>query len=386
MTTIYLIRHAQADGNLYRRCQGWYNGLITPKGYLQIQALSRRFQDIEIHAVYSSDLFRTMTTARAILHSRALSLRVDPELREIGGGCWEDHAWGELIHQDPAGMAAFLNCDPGWHVTGSETYPHVRARMQAAVERIAAAHPGQTVAVFSHGSAIRAGLSAWLNTPVEHMGELPLGDNTSVAKLEYDGGQMRVCYYHDASHLGDLAGAVLHASSSGAEKVAAMARTSLYFVPLRLPDQKELYLAARREGWMASHGTMDCFDGDAFLSAAQRSYDFDPESVLIAMCQDRPVGMLHLDFQQQAQQRVGRVPFFYMMPEYRSKGLGVQLLGQAVSAFRARGRQYLRLRCAPENDRAKKFYQRHGFYKIGEEPGGIGHLDTMEKYIGYVLG
>ena len=82
-----------------------------------------------------------------------------------------------------------------------------------------------------------------------------------------------------------------------ASSVAAMARTSLYFVPLRLPDQKELYLAARREGWMASHGTMDCFDGDAFLSAAQRSYDFDPESVLIAMCQDRPVGMLHLDFQ-----------------------------------------------------------------------------------------
>ena len=25
MTTIYLIRHAEAEGNLYRRAHGWYN-------------------------------------------------------------------------------------------------------------------------------------------------------------------------------------------------------------------------------------------------------------------------------------------------------------------------------------------------------------------------
>ena len=29
MTTIYLIRHAEAEGNLYRRIHGWYDSLIT---------------------------------------------------------------------------------------------------------------------------------------------------------------------------------------------------------------------------------------------------------------------------------------------------------------------------------------------------------------------
>lgn len=29
MTTIYLIRHAEADGNLYRRAHGWYDSVIT---------------------------------------------------------------------------------------------------------------------------------------------------------------------------------------------------------------------------------------------------------------------------------------------------------------------------------------------------------------------
>ena len=43
MTTVYLIRHAEAEGNLYRRSQGHYNATITDRGYAQIAALSRRF-------------------------------------------------------------------------------------------------------------------------------------------------------------------------------------------------------------------------------------------------------------------------------------------------------------------------------------------------------
>ena len=45
MTTIYLIRHAEAEGNLYRRAHGWYNSTITDRGYRQIAALAKRFAD-----------------------------------------------------------------------------------------------------------------------------------------------------------------------------------------------------------------------------------------------------------------------------------------------------------------------------------------------------
>lgn len=39
MTRIYLVRHAEAEGNLYRIAHGHYNGLITARGYRQIRAL-----------------------------------------------------------------------------------------------------------------------------------------------------------------------------------------------------------------------------------------------------------------------------------------------------------------------------------------------------------
>lgn len=83
MTTIYLIRHGQAEGNLYRRCHSWHNGLLTRKGREQAKTLEQRFQGVHFDAVYSSDLYRAMSTAGAIYRSRGLPLRVDPNLREI---------------------------------------------------------------------------------------------------------------------------------------------------------------------------------------------------------------------------------------------------------------------------------------------------------------
>lgn len=44
MTKIYLIRHAEAEGNLYRRHQGHWDGSITPLGLQQIDALAQRFR------------------------------------------------------------------------------------------------------------------------------------------------------------------------------------------------------------------------------------------------------------------------------------------------------------------------------------------------------
>ena len=104
MTTVYMVRHAEAEGNLYRRVHGWYNSLITDNGYRQIAALRGRFADIHIDAVYSSDLFRTMTTAKAVYLSHGLELHTDPGLREISLGAWEDKPWGDPLQSQLPGL------------------------------------------------------------------------------------------------------------------------------------------------------------------------------------------------------------------------------------------------------------------------------------------
>ena len=50
-TKIYIIRHAEAEGNAYRRCHGQYDSLLTKKGEYQVGALSERFSRVPIDAV-----------------------------------------------------------------------------------------------------------------------------------------------------------------------------------------------------------------------------------------------------------------------------------------------------------------------------------------------
>lgn len=383
MTTVYLVRHAEAEGNVYRRFHGWYDSLITDNGYRQIAALEKRFESVEVDAVWSSDLFRTMTTASAICKPKGLELHTEPDLREIGGGIWEDKPWGQLRREDCRGLDAFNEADLNWQVEGSETYARVSRRVTDAIRRIAAAHDGQTVAIVSHGTAIRTALTAFRGLALDRISETPHGDNTCVACLEFQGDHVEIKYINDNSHLGELS--TLGKQSWWKEGgTANYGKMNLWFRPLDFETESDFYYEARREAWESIHGTMRGFDGDGFLADARAHSAYDPRSVVVAMQEDRRAGILQMDLLRDADCAVGGIPFFYLVPELRCQGFGIQLIGQAVATYRPLDRKYLRLRCAPENDRAHRFYERYGFCKIGEEAGGLGSLDVMEKYIGYM--
>lgn len=201
MTTVYLIRHAEAEGNLYRRAQGHYNSTITARGYRQIAALAERLRDVPIDAVYASDLCRTQTTALAAAYPHGLPIRVMPELREVGVGEWEDRTWAWISRFDRERLTQFNNDIAAWRLEGCQTYAEVRERMLGAFRMIVAAHPDQTVAVFSHGSALRLLVGALQGLTLDEINRTPHAENTAVAKVEVEGGETRVLFRDDASHL-----------------------------------------------------------------------------------------------------------------------------------------------------------------------------------------
>ena len=203
MTTIYLIRHAEAEGNLYRRIHGWYNALITDNGFAQIAALQRRFQDIHIDAVWSSDLYRTQTTARAVYVPKGLELHTDPGLREVHMGDWEDKPWGEVYHFDGDRIALFNRSDPTWQAPNGESLGQVGERVHDALCRIAGGYPDKTIAVFCHGTAIRQLLAMVKGVAPQDWHKMGHSENTAVTRLFYDGGRLTLDpqLELDASHL-----------------------------------------------------------------------------------------------------------------------------------------------------------------------------------------
>lgn len=382
VTKLYLIRHAEAEGNLYRRLHGWYDGLITENGYRQIAALEERFRDIPVDAVYSSDLFRTRTTASAIYKPKGLELKTRRALREIHVGEWEDAPFAEAVRRNPKEFVLFNSNDPAFHCNGSETFLEVRERASEAILNIARENPGRTVAVFSHGVAIRNSLTKFLGYSVQDTKEkVPHGDNTSVALLEIEDGKVHVAYYNDNSHLSDELSTF--ARQQWWRKNGAIEDANLWFRPLDIERDSQFFNQAREEAWLTIHGSMLHFDGEGFLQEAKDQARDDKRSILQVMQGDKPAGILQLNLRRDADKGVGSIPFLYMLPDFRRRGLGVQLLGQAISVYRPLGRKYLRLRCAPDNDVAQRFYQRYGFKKIGEDPGSRVPLDILEKYIGY---
>lgn len=384
MTRIYLIRHAEAEGNLYRRVHGWYDSLVTDNGYRQISALRGRFDNIPIDAVYSSDLFRTMTTAEAIYASHGLELHTRPDLREIGVGVWEDVPWGELAHRDSEMLYEFNHSSPKFQVEGSEDFGHVQKRMLNAIRDIAETHPEHTVAVFSHGTAIRCLQAAIRGLKPGEMDGLGHSDNTGVTCLTVDShGVCRLVFENDNSHLPEEISTLARQKwwKSGG---SSLTDANLWFRPLDMEAEGETYRAARLDAWQDIHGAELPCDSEAFQQDALRCWKQAPEkAVMAAMLGDEFSGILQLDLERWAEDGVGYVPFVYMAPDYRKKGLGVQLIGQAVSTYRAMGRTKLRLRCAPDNGVAQRFYKKYGFAKVGEVQGAGGiPLDLMEKDIG----
>lgn len=381
MTTIYLVRHAEAEGNLYRRIHGWYDALITDNGFRQIEALEERFRNIHIDAVWSSDLYRTMTTARAVYLPRNLELHTDPGLRELGMGEWEDKTWGEVRHFQPEELDRFNNTDPDWKVEQSESFDHLGERVEATVRRLARQHPGQTIALFSHGMAIRQLLGRLRGVPPEEWRSMPHGDNTSVSCLTWDGEQLAIAMEQDNSHLPEdistLARQAWWRNAGKAEDI------NLWYRPIDWEGERELYLEARRDTWVTVHGPDIPFDGAGLLRDAEAHLARTPWGVTLAFAGDKLAGILQLDPERYKEDGAGYIPFFCVMPEQRGRSLGIQLIGQAVSFYRPMGRDKLRLRRAPYNEHARRFCQTHGFVKTGGGSNSRAPLEILEKYIGY---
>lgn len=381
MTRVYLIRHAEAEGNLYRRIHGWYDSLITETGRLQVEALRRRFEKIPLDAVYSSDLIRTRTTAEAVYLPKGLRLVPRRELREIGMGEWEDRTWGSVAREEKEELDDFNFAPERWRVAGSEPFLKMRERVTGEILRIGAAHPGQTVAVVSHGTAIRAALSALHGLPAE---QVEHSDNTAVSLVELEGGRANVVFENDNSHLSPELSTFARQEWWRAEK-GAPAEANLWFRPLDLEREGPMYMEFRREAWKLIHGTEAGFNAKAYWIEARELAAVFPEAISCAMLGDRVAGMIQLDDRGERDPRTGGIPFYYMAPEYRSLGMGVQLMGQAVSVFRPMGKTRLRLRVAAGNVGAIGFYERYGFHRCGSEPGVLGELYVMEKEIGRPL-
>jgi 2,3-bisphosphoglycerate-dependent phosphoglycerate mutase len=199
---ILLIRHGQSEpyvpGAPFPLVAGHADPALTARGHEQAARLSARLATAGIDAIYVTTLRRTAQTAAPLAARLGLPPQVEPDLREVHLGDWEGGEYRQRVAEhDPIVLQAFQA--ERWEVVpGAETSASLSGRVRAAIDRLAAAHTGHRVAVFTHGGVIGEALAlASGSRPFAFLS----ADNGSISRLLVTGQRWIVRGFNDTAHL-----------------------------------------------------------------------------------------------------------------------------------------------------------------------------------------
>ncbi len=201
-TTVYIIRHCEAEGNRTASFQGHVDSDITDIGSHQLKFLAERFKDIHIDKVFSSPLLRAKSTADAVADIKGLTTYTDNDLIEIYGGEIENMTYADIYAKWPYVEVSWVNSPQDFCAPGGESMRKVYERIWHGVKKIIAKNKGKSIVIASHGAAIRCLLCRLIFGDIEKLNSVNWSDNTAVSKLTFDENfNCSIEYLNDASHL-----------------------------------------------------------------------------------------------------------------------------------------------------------------------------------------
>ena len=206
-TRVVAIRHGETAWNAELRMQGQLDIELNAHGRWQAARVAAALADERLDAVYSSDLRRARQTAEPLARAQGLPVRLDAGLRERSFGVFEGHTFDEVAANWPEASRRWRLREPDFAPEGAESLRAFSARCVAACARLAAAHPGGTIAIVAHGGVMdclyraatrvelqaarswllgNAGINRLLHTPqgftlvgwsdIRHLEEVPLDE------------------------------------------------------------------------------------------------------------------------------------------------------------------------------------------------------------------
>ncbi|MFD4592793.1 histidine phosphatase family protein [Streptomyces rubiginosohelvolus] len=157
---LLLVRHGQTSSNVERRLDTREPGPgLTPLGRRQAAALVQALAHESVDAIYTSALLRTQETAAPLAEATARESQVRPGLGEISAGDLEMRCDDEAIDLYLGTVFAWSAGDVERHMPGGTDGRTALSRFDAVVEEAAGTGAG-TVAMVSHGAAIRMWVAA----------------------------------------------------------------------------------------------------------------------------------------------------------------------------------------------------------------------------------
>lgn len=156
-TILYIIRHAQTEGNVKNTFGG--NPKLTEEGKKQARALAKKLPLNKISAVYSSDMDRAVETAN-IVFNQSLNFKKTTQRKNLRERYYGDLENKPILqsHKNIHNKALKKNHDLMWDInltTNDETNRESLKRFLREVTDIAKNHIGENIAIVSHGNVMK---------------------------------------------------------------------------------------------------------------------------------------------------------------------------------------------------------------------------------------
>lgn len=165
-TLVLLVRHGQTPttgATLPGRAKGLH---LAETGLAQAEAVATRIGALHnVDAVYASPLERTRETAAPIAKAVGQRVRVDKGLLECEFGEWTGRKLSEL-NKLPEWQTV-QRYPSGFRFPGGESFTEMAQRMVSTLDRLGAAHRGQTIVAVSHADPIKAAVANALGTHLD---------------------------------------------------------------------------------------------------------------------------------------------------------------------------------------------------------------------------
>lgn len=169
-TLVLFVRHGQTPTTgkvLPGRARGLH---LAEAGQAQAAAVAERIVALQtdkrrVAAVYASPLERTQETAAPIAKALGLRIRRNQGLLEADFGDWTG-AELKKLYKLPEWRTVQRN-PSGFRFPGGESFTEMQARITGAVDRLRAAHPGETIVAVSHADPIKAAVAHAMGTHLD---------------------------------------------------------------------------------------------------------------------------------------------------------------------------------------------------------------------------
>lgn len=202
---ILLVRHGQSaaliEGQSFPMVAGQGDPPLSELGEWQARQAGLRLAGEPIQAIYATSLQRTVQTAQPLAASLGLTIGVEPDLREVHLGEGEGGRFRMMVADEHPAALALRRRNEWGEIPGAETNEQLRIRTVGAIERLAATHTNQLIAVFCHGGVIGSllGHAAKVN-PFTFSG----ARNASINHLVIAPDRWIIRLFNDGAHTGSL--------------------------------------------------------------------------------------------------------------------------------------------------------------------------------------